>query len=183
MPPNRLAIRLLTSEDDLVMLTDLLHRAYRELLEMGLRFTATGQPVETTQRRCAEGECYVAELDGRVVGTIVLVEPTTDPSDPSWYQRSGVWHFGQYGVDPEFRGLGVGRALLDHVEARAASQGAHWLALDTSDQALHLIALYQKFGYAIVDTHDWGKGSDWEGGVNYQSVIMAKEMRPNPVSS
>lgn len=38
--------------------------------------------------------------------------------------------------------------------------------------ATHLIALYEKWGYTQVATHDWRPG------VNYLSVVMAKSLAP-----
>ena len=48
MDAGVISIRELDSEDDLGLLTDLLHRAYRPLLDMGLNYTATTQDVATT---------------------------------------------------------------------------------------------------------------------------------------
>lgn len=160
-------IRRLESHDSMVGLTELLHRAYRELQQMGLHFTATHQSVETTTRRVTEGECWVAEVDGKIVGTIVWVRP--NPADDVVYYRGPeVAHFGQFCVDPECRGLGIGDRLLAQVEDRAREEGYRVLALDTSELADHLIALYSRRGFEIVDNHDWRPG------VNYLSVIMAK---------
>lgn len=162
-------LRLLRASDSLPELTDLLHRAYRELLEAGLRFTATGQSVETTRHRVEEGECWVAEIEGKLVGTIVWVRPS-EAEDVAYYRRPDVAHFGQFGVDPEYRSLGLGRRLLDVVESRAREEGYAELALDTSENAAGLIALYERWGYRIVDSHDWRPG------VNYLSVVMAKSL-------
>lgn len=176
MGPDKLEsgvlIRKLQAGDSLAELTELLHRAYRELAEAGLRFTATHQTVETTARRVQEGECWVAELDGKLVGTIVWVRP--DPEDRvAYYRHPHVAHFGQFGVCPHHRGLGIGQALLQRVEQEAAHAGYTELALDTSENATHLIALYEKWGYAQVATHDWRPG------VNYLSVVMSKPLAPS----
>ncbi len=176
MQPNRfesgVLIRKLQASDSLAELTDLLHRAYRELAEAGMHFTATHQTVETTARRVQEGECWVAELDGKLVGTIVWVRP--DPEDRvAYYRHPHVAHFGQFGVCPHHRGLGIGQALLQKVEAEALQAGFTELALDTSENATHLIGLYTQWGYAQVATHDWRPG------VNYLSVVMSKLLAPS----
>ncbi|HMS56196.1 MAG TPA: GNAT family N-acetyltransferase [Fimbriimonadaceae bacterium] len=145
----------------------MLHRAYRELHDMGLKFTATHQSVETTRRRVSEGECWVAMVGKTVVGTIVWVRPNP-LDDVFYYRRAEVAHFGQFGVDPLFRGLGIGTKLLNHVEALAKESGFRELALDTAESAKHLISLYERLGYKIVDNHDWRPGT------NYLSVIMTK---------
>ena len=45
--------------------------------------------------------------------------------------------------------------MLAHVEARAVETGAAEIALDTAEEAFHLIALYNRRGYCIVDHADW----------------------------
>lgn len=154
--------------DDPAALTELLHRAYAELLEMGLRFTATAQPVETTIRRLREGFPFVAELDGRIVGTITVVED--DQDGIPLYAQPGVWYFTQFGVEPDLKKSGIGKQLHDHVCEFALAHGCHSMALDTSDQATHLIALYERWGYRIVDTFKWNS-------VNYHSVVMAQPLK------
>lgn len=61
--------------------------------------------------------------------------------------------------------------LLNRVESRAAQEGYLELALDTAESATHLIDLYERLGFRIVDTHDWRPGT------NYSSVIMSKSLR------
>lgn len=169
MSSREFVVRPLSPEDDLEGLTDLLHRSYRELLVQGLNFTATNQTVETTARRVSEGECWVAESIHSLIGTIVWVRP--NPTDNvAYYRLPHVAHFGQFGVDPEFRRCGVGRALLRQVELRAGECGYEELALDTSEYATHLVDLYAKLGFIIVDRHDWRPH------VNYPSLIMSKRL-------
>ena len=73
--PDRVDIRLLAARDSTAALTQLLHRAYEPLARQGLNFTAATQPVETTQQRAAEGQCFVAESRGRIVGTVTVCGP------------------------------------------------------------------------------------------------------------
>jgi GNAT superfamily N-acetyltransferase len=161
-------IRPLSDYDSIAELTEMLHRAYARLAEMGLRFVATHQDEETTRHRIRNAECYVAEVDGRVVGTIAFRGPGTNGGCP-WYERPDVAGFGQFGVEPALQGNGIGSALLDFVEARAKETGAAELALDTAESANHLIDLYARRGYRIVDNVKWEP-------VNYRSVIMSKSL-------
>ncbi|MBL1148675.1 MAG: GNAT family N-acetyltransferase [Armatimonadetes bacterium] len=164
-------IRPWVPSDDVQELTRLLHRAYRRLLEMGLHFTATSQPQEVTIDRISQGETYVAECDGKIVGTITLVGPGgVNRRAPALYSDPDVCYFTQFAVEPDLQRAGIGRALLSHVEARACELGAKSIALDTSELAHHLIQLYERWGYQIVATHSWGAP------VNYRSVVMAKSI-------
>ena len=151
-------------------LTRLLHEAYAELAKGGMRYLATHQPPEVTKDRLGAGEGYLAYFENILAGTITLRAP--DPlSTCAYYRRPGVFFFSQFGVGPAFQGQGLGTALMDFVEARAASLNATELALDTSERASHLIALYSRRGYRLVDH------TQWEG-VNYRSVIMSKALAP-----
>lgn len=181
--------RPLSATDSMEELTDLLHRAYARLAGMGLRFVATHQDVETTIERCAEGETWVGDVGGRLFATVGL-NPPGAPSVNPWYSRPGVAHIQQFAVSPELQGRGVGSALMELVEERAARLGATTLALDTSEQATHLIAWYSKRGYRQVSSIDWGelaRSDALEGGeqgrterlaeqINYRSVILSREL-------
>ena len=64
-------IRTLQPSDSLHELTALLHRAYARLGAMGLNYTAVDQSPEITAKRIAGGQCFVAEIEGKLAGTIV----------------------------------------------------------------------------------------------------------------
>ena len=163
-------IRPLQAEDDLADLTDLLHRAYRPLAERGLRYLATHQDVATTQRRCAEGDCFVAELDGRIVGTLTLSCHAPDRSNGTpWYERPDVAHFGQFAVEPALQRRGIGRALIEAVEHRAIDRGMAELALDTAEPAQHLVRWYERLGFRFIEYAQWRV-------TNYRSVILSKAL-------
>jgi GNAT superfamily N-acetyltransferase len=172
--PASVTIRRLGAGDSLEDLTDLLHRAYRPLLDAGLRYLATHQDAATTAGRAATGECFVAETEGRVVGTVTLVSPE-NAEGCAYFERPGVAMFHQYAVDPAWQGRGIGARLLAHVERRAAELGAVELALDTAEATTGLIALYEKRGYRLVGRADWDV-------TNYQSVVMAKRLEGQTVA-
>ena len=165
---NKVEIRRLAETDDLEQLTALLHRAYARLANMGLHFVATKQDVATTKERIQDAECYVATLDGRIVGTIVF-RPCARTGGCAWYDRPDVASFGQFGVEPALQGMGIGARLLHFVEAHARATGAKEIALDTAEPATHLIDYYMRHGYRVVDRHKWHV-------VNYASVIMSKAL-------
>jgi GNAT superfamily N-acetyltransferase len=161
-------IRSLSPGDSLQELTQLLHRAYRPLLEAGFRYLATHQDASVTAQRVRSGECYVAELEEHIVGTVTL-EPPWNTKGGEYYRRPGVACFHQFAVDPSRQGRGIGSALLQHVERRAAELGATEIALDTAEGAVHLIALYERRGYRTVARTNWDV-------TNYESVIMSKAL-------
>jgi len=163
-------LRPIEARDSLTELTAMLHRAYAELLASGLRYQASTQDVTTTMRRLARGEGYVAELEARVVGTIVVVPPSARADYCAWYDRPDVAVLTQFAVEPAYQRLGIGTQLLAFAEARAAQLGAHEVAVDTATTAAHLVALYRSRGYRHVGDVRWSHA-------NYDSVLLSKRLR------
>jgi GNAT superfamily N-acetyltransferase len=166
-PLKDLTIRLLTPSDDVVALTALLHRAYGALAARGMRFLASYQTAEFTAKRIARGECAVAEIDGKVVGTVIF-RPTGSGRGTPWYLRPDVATVGQFAVEPAWQGRGIGGRLMDWAEGRARATGAAEVALDTAETAEDLIRFYTRRGYRFVEHVNWGDV------VNYRSVVMSK---------
>ena len=165
-------IRRWCERDDLVELTNLVHRAYKVLADQGLYYLGTHQPVEKTAERMEHGETWVATVDGRLVGS-VIVYPPGYMSGCAYYKNFGPAVFGQFAVDPDFQGVGIGKLLLAQVEVVSRDAGATVLACDTSEKALALIEMYKKWGFEIVGD------ADWRPDVNYKSVILARAILPS----
>lgn len=162
-------IRALNADDSYEEITHLLHKAYKPLAEMGLRFVATYQDVAMTKERCLEGKTFVLTDDSeRICGTITMYAPEND-SACNYYKRNDVWKFGQFAVLPELQKMGFGGRLMDYVEKEAKSIGAKELALDTSENATHLIEYYTKRGYEFREFVQWDV-------TNYRSVILSKKL-------
>jgi GNAT superfamily N-acetyltransferase len=121
-----------------------------------------------TRERITGGTCLVAERDGRIVGTLMFYPPGAGGGCP-WFDRPEVAKIGQFGVEPDCHGQGVGARLLDHAESRARAHGAAEIALDTAEDATHLVAWYDRCGYRLVEHTRWK-------GKTYRSVIMSKAL-------
>ncbi len=155
-------------ENLLEQLTSILHSAYKPLAEKGMRYLASHQPTSKTLERLCEGESYLIFLKDELIGTVTLYTEKLD-STCEYYRKQGVYSFGQFAVVPSLQGKGIGSRAMDFVENRAKEIGAKELALDTSEHAEHLIKMYQKRGYKIVDHTQWDV-------TNYLSVIMSKDL-------
>jgi len=89
--------------------------------------------------------CAVAEQDGRLIGTVHYI------------RHRSCWTVGDYVylqdlfVDPDVRGRGVGRALIEHVYASASQAGASrvwWLTHESNAAAMVLYdRIAQKSGF------------------------------------
>jgi len=161
-------IRIFQPTDDLVALTDLLHAAYRPLAKRNLYFLATHQTPDVTARRIAKGTCFVAEWEGRLAGTITVLPSNPENALPL-YREPGLFHFGQFGVHPDYKGQGLGRQLHTAIIDYARGQGGKVMALDTAAPATDLIEMYQRWGYREVGRTKWEQ-------VNYESVLMTKSL-------
>lgn len=162
-------VRPLSPDDSLVDITRLLHRAYARLGTMGLNFTAVDQTPEVTAKRISRGQCFVAESEGTIIGTVV-VKPTSAENECEYFTRPGIAAVQQFGVEPTLQSQGVGRALLQACEVWARERCFIEVALDTAEPATHLINFYTRFGYRHVGHVQWS-------GKVYRSVVMSKPVR------
>lgn len=174
--PIRIDIRSLAARDSLEALTQLLHRAYAPQAEQGRNYPAATQSVAQTQQRLAEGQCFVAERQGRIVGTVTVCGPhelrtaSSGAGMPAFRDRDTA-HFHQLAVAPEFQRQGVGRRLVAACEQWARQHGYRRLALDTAEPAT---ALYRSLGYVDVARvqHE---------GRSFRSVVMEKPLDQSPL--
>lgn len=170
-----IAIRPLRADDSLEALTALLHAAYASLAAQGWNFTAVDQSVEVTRERVSQGQAFVAEVDGRLVGTIAMSPPK--PADgrylrdpvPDAYTQPGTAILAQLAVHPALRGQGLAERLMDAAECWAVEQGYTHVALDTAKPAEALQRRYARRGYVEVGAVQWA-------GKTYASVVMVKAL-------
>jgi GNAT superfamily N-acetyltransferase len=168
-------IRPLADSDCLTELTALLHAAYASLAAQGWNFTAVDQSVDVTRERLTGAQGFVAELEGRLVGTVAVRGPKppgeayiADPPPPL-YTTPGTAILAQLAVHPDCRGEGLGERLMTAAEAWARDQGFVQLALDTAEPAQALRRRYERRGYATVGRIQWQ-------GKTYVSVLMSKPL-------
>ncbi len=164
-------IRRYLIDDPITEITQLLHRAYQPQVAMGLKPLAGRQDDQTTLDRVLNSECYLATIprEGareQIVGIILLNEHER-VAFPPIFLRPGVAHFAMFGVEPSLQGLGLGRRLLDHIEARAREVGFTELALSMAEPDTNLRAYYDKRGYRLVEHWQWPY-------TNYRSCILSK---------
>ncbi len=185
-----ISLRLIQPQDCISEITQLLHRAYKPQVEMGLQPLAGRQGDDITADRAAHSECWLAvtprvpgtvppSLSGfdfskvklgpdRIVG-IILFEEVEKVTFPSFFLRPDVAHFAQFGVDPDTQGMGIGRMLLEKTEERARENKASELALSMAEPDRNLYDFYIKRGFRLVDYWQWPY-------TNYRSCILSKKL-------
>lgn len=173
-----IVVRRLADSDSIRELTSLIHDAYAGLSRMNLHFLAATQDEAVLRRRMEGGECWVAEAEGRLVGTILFHPPVS--TGTGWYGRPNAARFCQFAVAPSAQGAGIGTRLLEGVERRGREMGAWELACDTAAPAKHLVHMYRRRGYRRVDCICWPN-------TKYYSVVLSKSIgippRTPPVST
>jgi GNAT superfamily N-acetyltransferase len=78
------------------------------------------------------------------------------------------------GVDPDYQGRGIGRALLAAMEARAAELGFNTIVLDTTEKQLVAQHLYRNHGYVENDR----KPVVYSPEVTLETIFYTKALAP-----
>lgn len=123
--------------DEVETVRDLVRAAYGHYVE---RIGRRPAPMDADHERAVrDGLVTVAEVDGEVVGLVVLVEA----DDHVLVENVA--------VAPDRQGGGVGSLLLRHAEARARAAGRPEVRLYTHEAMVENLARYARHGY--VETH------------------------------
>ena len=116
-------------------------------------------------------EILVAEIDGRIAGTVSIHEPGVPP---------GSLHLFALDVGPDWRSRGIGRALVEHVVAEASRRGLRSVHLEVrADNPAR--RLYHRVGFRRVGPpfrNGWWRYDD-DGGrerVEELSLRMVKRV-------
>lgn len=87
---------------------------------------------------------FVFEKDGKVVGTASI-----NIERKFYHGGKGVAHIEDVAVHPDFRGQGIGRALVLNLLSMARAQNCYKAILDCSDGN---VGFYEKLGFCKHDT-------------------------------
>ncbi len=122
----KFVIRKMTLED-IPAVIDLDHRSFSlPWPERSFRFEVTENPAS---------RCWVAELDGKVVGMIVV-----------WLIVDEA-HVATIATHPDFRRQGIAKRLLSHALLHLIEEGARSSFLEVRESNLAAQDMYRKFGY------------------------------------
>src|SRR5262245_60910603 len=100
---------------------------------------------------------WIADIDGRIVGSVFLVKKTNT-----------IGKLRLLYVEPDVRGQGIGRRLVESCIAHARKLGYKRMTLWTNDVLTAARAIYEATGFALVHSephHSFGKnlvGETWE---------------------
>lgn len=110
-------------------------------------------------------EAWVAELDGRVVGHVVLCRSKAgDATPPVWQERTGAPFedtavVSRLFVDPAARGYGIGALLMAEVVRESRARGLQPL-LEVLASDVAATGLYERLGWELLGTveQQWHPG-------------------------
>ena len=107
----------------------------------------------------AEGILYVAVIDEEIAGTVVYSTKQGEAyRNVDWQIEVDVpvIIIGKLAVNPQYLGYGVGKALLNYASFLGKLQGAKAVRLDTYEENLPAVRLYEKCGFRYIGLVDLG---------------------------
>lgn len=145
--------------EDLDEVASLLLAAYREYAppQPSERWEWYMRNLTDLRGQLGHAELLVAEVDGRVLGTVMLY-PDGSVEDAGGWPR-GCAAVRRLGVHPEARGRGLGRALMEACVRRCRERGVGALGLHTTDAMAVARGLYERMGFARAPEMDYPLGS------------------------
>ena len=102
-----------------------------------MTYWANRRPVETIEKSIRHSSCYGVYVEGeeKLVGFARVIS-----------DYATTYYLCDVIVDPEYRGRGLGTALVSHIESRPEYAGLRGFLITRDAHAL-----YQKFGYAVLN--------------------------------
>ena len=129
-------IRMAKETENLDLDPDTIHRGVRAIIEEDR--SGTGR-----------GKYFVAELDGRIIGQLMITYEWSD------WTNADVWWIQSVYVVPEHRGKGVFKKLYTHVRAKAEEHKACGLRLYADNDNIKAQDTYKRLGmtthYAVFE--------------------------------
>ncbi len=101
---------------------------------------------DIARKLAVQPELFVVAVDGgRVVGSVM-----------AGYDGHRGW-MNYLATAPDARGIGIGRALVDHVEESLQAIGCPKVNLQVRATNREAVAFYERLGYRVDETIDLGK--------------------------
>src|SRR5262249_18401835 len=134
--------------------------AYQEFVEPGdENWDDYLGEIEDVAGRAGKVPVLVAVDDGRVIGSATLETEEAGLGDGPI--EPGTLNLRMLGVDPEARGRGAGRALVDETLRRARAGGKHSVTLHTILEMKVAQRLYESMGFVRDPARDWQVTEDF----------------------
>lgn len=104
-------------------------------------------------------DCIVAEIDGKIVGSVALFPPKTD-AYKGLVDELDHPEIRMLAVSKKDRGKGVASALIAECIQRAEANGFQTIGLHTADFMESAIQLYERLGFDRLPKYDFEPSND-----------------------
>ncbi len=147
------ALRIRTAEtNDFAEIRRITLAAY-----LGAGHVSEGHPylaiLGDVEQRAGHAELWIAECDGRAVGSVMLTHPGRKYTEVA---LDGEIEFRMLAVDPAAQGLGVGREIVRRILDHARSlEGVEAVAITSGAWMTPAHRLYESLGFSRVPERDW----------------------------
>ncbi|WP_246943914.1 GNAT family N-acetyltransferase [Bacillus pinisoli] len=129
---------------------DRLPKAHWKALKQAITSDADIQP---------GAELIVGELNGQIVGSVVLFPPKSDAYE-GLVAEVDYPEIRMLAVDPHVRGKGVAKALITECINRTKDKGLSTIGLHTGDFMENAIRVYEAFGFKRIPQYDFEPAND-----------------------
>jgi predicted N-acetyltransferase YhbS len=143
MSTNPIQLRL-ANENEVSLLLAILHAAFEEYRgRLDPPSGVQAETIESVQSKLKTATAIIALVENEAAGCVF------------YEQKSTHLYLGRLSVLPQLRKLGIGRALIDYVEAQAVNLKVPRVQLGVRIALPHLKAYYEQLGYRIIsyETH------------------------------
>ena len=137
-------------------LADLLHAAFEERLEQGLRFTCSTMTVEQFESKMKDGLVFVAvdEENDNLLGTVTIHLRRE--------KRGRLYGYQEYlAVHPGAKHTGVATKLCEAWDANLRARGATYVMSDTACEAASSVKWHLKNGFKIYELESYRSTDYW----------------------
>ncbi|MBE4908452.1 GNAT family N-acetyltransferase [Bacillus luteolus] len=104
-------------------------------------------------------ELIVAEIDGKILGSVALFPPKTDAYE-GFIEQLEHAEIRLLAVSPAARGKGVASALIQDCIERTKAKGYDAIGLHTGDFMESAMALYERIGFERLPKYDFEPAND-----------------------
>ena len=114
---------------------------------------AYASDIANVRSRLDEAELIVAEHNERIVGSVTFYPDGSRSGAEGWPKGwSGIRLLA---VDPDSRGLGIGRALTEECIRRSRERGIGTVGLHTTESMSVALSMYERMGFQRVPEFDF----------------------------
>lgn len=131
---------------------------YEEVLPRG-HFAALKKAISSQGDTGPGVEVIVAEVDGRIAGSVVLFPANTDAYD-GHLEELDYPEIRMLAVGKEFRGHGVAFGLVSECIRRSEAKGYSSIGLHTGQFMKNAMKLYEKVGFERLPQYDFEPAND-----------------------